>query len=281
MGAHGNIGMADFAKSSIGTNNISEMWTIPPPGASTNGVFAEEDPAGAWEFNQHYSNTTVVPSAISVQIICPESLQTAGGQAVAAVCPVRLDLCGTDKSWKTVGDELLSYFRPRVLTGGKLALRGVQLDSMPLSMTDCSDFRELYGIDPHTAAPTQLCWSNDPKVQGVPPVFPPFTTPQTTFNVPIHPEGWAPLVYYSPYNASRVADARVEMSFLVTTEWRVRFDISNPASSSHVMHPCTTDQQWHNHIQRAQSALPGVLDIVEKVASTGIGVYKAISTAMA
>jgi hypothetical protein len=270
IAAPDDVTVDDFGTSQIGFGKNSQIHSIPVPGSSANGVFAHVvTPASATpHFHREAANTTAVPSAISVQIINPTSVQTAAGTGVAAVCPVRLDLSGSEKTWKQVGEEVLSYYRPRVLTGGKLALRGVQMDSLPLSMTDVSDFRELYEVDPLSCAPSALQWSYnsvEQTIEGAPAL----SVAQKTFSCNLHPEGWAPMVYYSPFNAAKAPNDRQEMSFLVTTEWRTRFDISNPACSSHALHKPSSDVQWHNMISKAVSVLPGVIDIVEKVANAG------------
>jgi len=268
VGASQYITPADFQSNAIGSGNFTELHTIPVPGTHANGVFGKDVDTSP-TFVSETSNTTAVPSAISVQVINPTAVQTAEGTAMAAVCPVRLDLQNSEKSWGEVSEELLSYFRPRLLTGGKLALRGVQMDSHPLSMTDVSDFREVWKVDPLLTSPSHLTWSglsNEQVIAGGTAL----TAEQKTFRVHLTPEGWAPMVYYSPYNAAKQEADRQEMSFLVTTEWRVRFDISNPACASHRMHKPSTDSEWHQMIKKATAALPGVIDIVEKVADSGL-----------
>lgn len=271
MGAPDNISTSSFDTAPISGGNHTSLYTVPLPGLNGNGVFGDQSTG---TIRSQHSNTTAVPSAITVQVINPNAVQSAAGTAVAAVCPVRLDLCNSTKSWGQVADELLSYYRPRVLAGGKLALRGVQMDSHPLSMTDVSDFRELWEVDPLITAPSTLVWNSQREQQNI--VNPgAFSPAQTTFRCEPRPEGWAPMVYYNPYNAAKGPSERQEMSFLVTVEWRVRFDISNPACSSHSLHKPTTDVQWHSHMKKAVDMLPGVIDIVERVANTGMGIYRA------
>jgi hypothetical protein len=265
---------ADFVNMPINdyVGNVTELHTIPVPGAATNGVFVADYDSEPL-FLRERCNTTCVPSAMSVQVINPTQVMSADGTAIAAVCPVRLDLSGSNKSWKTIGDEIVSYFRPRVLTGGKLALRGVQMNSHPLSMSDVGDFRPPYRVDPLIAAPSKFTWAEGASLQSI-------ATPgamsdaDMTFPITFHPEGWAPMVYYSPSNAVLEEHLRTQMTFLVTTEWRVRFDISNPAASSHTMHPITTDNSWHSAIDQVTKTLPGVIDIVEQVANAGIRIAR-------
>jgi hypothetical protein len=270
VGAKEDITESEFNSSSIGNHAVSSIYQIPVPGTEANGIFAyDTETGGTPKFSANTANTTAVPSALSVQVINPNPMQGAEGTAAAAVCPVRLDLMNSDKSWGRVGGELVSYYQPRVLSGGKLALRGVQMDSLPLSMTDVSDFRELWRVDPLVSAPSSLYWSGATKEQDIQ-GGPALTAAQKSFRASFTPEGWAPIVYYSPSAAVQTPSERQPMTFLVTMEWRVRFDISNPACASHKMHKPSTDNEWHNMIQKASSALPGVIDIADKVADAGM-----------
>ncbi len=135
------------------------------------------------------------------------------------------------------------------MSAGKVVLRGVQMDSHPLSMADVSDFRGLYEL---TSSINQT---------GTTPG--PWSTPAAG-GTGVDPEGWAPMVVYNPNNTP--------LSLLVSMEWRVRFDLSNPAVSSHSHHGVSSDVAWEKHIAAATRQLPGVIDIVEKVASTGYNV---------
>jgi len=270
VGASDDITESNFNTAAIGDNFVTSIHTVPIPGTAANGAFAfDVGTGGSPSFTYEQANTTAVPSALSVQVINPNPMQGAQGTAVAAVCPVRLDLQNSGKSWGTVGDELVSYYQPRVMSGGKLALRGVQMDSLPLSMTDVSDFRDLWKVDPLIESPSSICWSSVYKEQTIP-AAPGLSAAQKSFRIPLSPEGWAPIVYYSPSAASQLPADRQDMTFLVTMEWRVRFDISNPACSSHAMHKPSTDTEWHKMIQQASNALPGVIDIVDKVADAGM-----------
>lgn len=187
---------------------------------------------------------TLCPSAISVQVMGRDPLNTAAGQVAAAVCPVRLDLRGTTRTWPDLEAQFIAYFRPRLMSAGKLTLRGVQMDSHPLSMAEVSDFRGVQEIPLAAAGVTPASWS--------------------LLDAPYDPTGWAPMVIYNPGKANLV--------LLITIEWRVRFDLSNPAVASHSHHGVTSDVSWEKHIAAATRQLPGVIDIVEKVANTGMAV---------
>ncbi|APG75707.1 hypothetical protein 2 [Beihai sobemo-like virus 9] len=222
----------EAAGGSIGSTAATTFYAIPSPVPDT----LTGDAGGG----------TLCPSAISVQVMGYDSLQNAHGQIAAAVCPVRMDLRGSTRSWDGVGAQFLAYFRPRLMSAGKVTLRGVQMDSHPLSMADVSQFR---GVD------------------EVPEALNPLGTTPNSWSLadaPYDTNGWAPMVVYNPSSAN--------LSLLITFEWRVRFDISNPAVASHSHHGVSSDVSWEKHIAAATRQLPGVIDIVEKVANTGMAV---------
>jgi hypothetical protein len=69
-----------------------------------------------------------------------------------------------------------------------------------------------------------------------------------------------------------------DLQMLICVEWRVRFDVGNPAIASHSHHGVSSDVGWDQQIRRATDALPGVIDIVERVANTGMGMYAKASS---
>lgn len=181
------------------------------------------------------SGLTCVPAAISVQIMNPQALQTTSGIVGAAVANTQLDLNNRVETWNDISTEFISYFRPRLMSAGKLALRGVQLNSYPLNMSAVSDFLPITStLDGSTG---QL---NGSAVRSV---------------------GWAPMVV--------INENGVPLQYLVSIEWRVRFDIANPAVASHRHHGVTNDMSWNNMLTNAINMGNGVMDIVEKVASAG------------
>jgi len=183
---------------------------------------------------------TAVPSAISVQVMNPNPLQTTEGIVAGAVCKTQLDLRGRTETWAEFGSEFISFMRPRLMSAGKLALRGVQLDAVPLNMNALSDFRPL-----SSSGAADVTWD----------------TSQSHY-----PEGWSPIVII---NNGSSETPPLSLNYLVTVEWRVRFDIGNPAVSSHTHHGVTSDAHWDNLIKAAESRAHGAMDIVERVASAG------------
>jgi hypothetical protein len=217
----------------ISASGNTLLEAIPLPGAGTVG-----------------SGMTAVPAAISVQVMNSNPLQTTEGICAGAVSHTQLNLKGRTETWNDFASEFISFMRPRLMSAGKLALRGVQMDSYPLNMAACAEFAPV--TDP-TSGPIQ--WSA---------------------NSGYTPMGWAPLVFI---NQASPNVTPVELQFLVTVEWRVRFDIGNPAVASHRNHGVTSDAKWSDMINAAVGRGHGVLDIVEKVANTGAAVLSAASAA--
>jgi hypothetical protein len=160
-----------------------------------------------------------------------------------------MDLINDTRTWEEIQTDITSYFRPRLMSAGKLTLRGVQMDSFPLSMTDVSSFEPLITDPPNPNNARLAPWDADQP----------------------SPRGWAPMAFVNPSGAT--------LQLLIAVEWRVRFDVSNPAVASHSHHGVSSDHSWDQQIRRAADALPGVLDIVEKVANTGIGLYRGAAAA--
>lgn len=188
------------------------------------------------------SGATLVPSAISVQMMCPTALQTASGIVYAGVMSTQAAIAGRSESWATYMNRYVQYQNPRLLAASKLALRGVQINSYPLSMSQVSRFAPVVE-----------------ESDGV-----------TTYNGQ-SPEsaGWAPIVIYNP--------SGVTLELLITVEYRVRFDLGNPASASHVHHPLAPDQVWDQLVRKASSLGNGVADIADVVANTGMAVGRAVA----
>lgn len=225
-----------------------EAPTVIGSSAATGFHFAPF-PGGADANARQQTTFTCCPAAVSVQIMGPQSIGAAAGQLVAAVVPARLDLTDDTRTWETVQTDITSYFRPRLLSAGKLTLRGVQMDSHPLSMSDVSTFAPLIHEDPNPNVIDARIWNGDQP----------------------YPCGWAPLAFVNPSSAP--------IQLLIAVEWRVRFDVGNPAVASHQHHGVSSDQSWDHGVRRATEALPGVIDIVERVASTGLGLYAKAASA--
>jgi len=60
-----------------------------------------------------------------------------------------------------------------------------------------------------------------------------------------------------------------ELEFMVTIEWRVRFDPGNPATATHTHHDTLADEAWNGLIKAACAAGHGVEELSEDVAAAG------------
>jgi len=190
------------------------------------------------------SAATVVPSALSVQVMCPTALQQATGIIYAGVMNTQAHVGGRTESWTSYMNKFVQFQSPRLLAASKLALRGVQINSYPLNMTEVSKFSSL-----DKTSDANLTWSGND----------------------IQPAGWAPIVIFNPDGAT--------LELLITVEYRCRFDLDHPASASHRQHPVVSDSVWDKLVRQASSMGNGVLDIADIVASTGMAVRTAMRVA--
>lgn len=214
----------------INAANNTRAYSVPFPGVYVTG-----------------STFSCVPSAISVQLMNSNALQTTDGLVFGAVCGTQLDFNGRTETYNEISSEVVSYFRPRLMSAAKLSLRGIHANSYPLNMSELANFKQLRK---NTANPTG--------------------TAATLDGTQIMPVGFAPIVFInqdSPEN-------RTQYTFLVCVEWRVRFDIGNPAVASHTHHAASTDREWDTAIRQAVSLGHGMVDIVETVASAGEAVSR-------
>lgn len=178
---------------------------------------------------------TCVPSALTVQVLNPNALQNANGVQYHGISTVQADFGGDSQTWENRFDEYVQYQAPRMLSGGKLALRGVQTSSYPLNMNALAEFTTLDQEDDNT---------------------------NFTWTTALRPRGFAPIFMYNIDGES--------LEYLVTTEWRVRFDLANPASAGHSFHHHASDDLWGGLMELAASRGCGVMDIPDVAASGGV-----------
>ncbi len=179
----------------------------------------------------------MVPAAITVQVMNSQSLQEASGIVYIGRSKTVLDLMGDSRSWKQVMEELVSYSAPRLCSAGKLALRGVQVNGIPNNMSVLSDF-----------VPRRIPESGLQK--------------WTEENYAVDFEGFGPIFVYNP--------DKVALRFLITIEWRMRFDPLNPAYAGHTMHAPASESTWNQVIGEAESLGNGVRDIADVVGDVGM-----------
>ena len=211
------IAIADVnAAAAIDATNNATLFTVP-------------DPAGA--------SGTCVPSAITVQVMNPNPLQTTNGICYMGVSKTQLPLKGVPKTWDALADELISYMAPRLVAAPKLALNGIKINSYPMNMSSLANFDLL-----------------TPTISGS------TTTLGAAANVPDF-EGFAPIYV--------VNSGGVELEYLVTVEWRTRFDITTPAASAHRHYTATPDRVFDGVLRAASSLGHGAMDIADTVSRIG------------
>jgi len=177
---------------------------------------------------------TAVPSAVSVQIMCPTAISGAAGIIYAGVMSTQAQLAARTETFDSYFNKFVNFQAPRLCSAGKVALRGLHVNSYPLNMSELSDFKQMRDTGDGAVTYTE----------GQP-----------------EPLGFAPILIYNPGGAT--------LELLICTEWRVRFDLDNPASSSHRHHPASSDSMWDTLSRRAASMGHGAMDIADVVANAG------------
>jgi hypothetical protein len=180
----------------------------------------------------------MVPAAMTVQCVNANSLQTARGTFFMGRVNQSFDYGASTNTWEDLRSRFISYFSPRMLAAGKLALRGVKCSSYPLNMSEYSDF-----LPRHTNA-NQTQWNGD-----------------------IEPAALAPIIIVR--NQDEVEHLPDGLQFLVTIEWRVRFDPQNPAVASHTHHDTLSDEAWNEIMKVTSVSSHGVEEMAEEVANGG------------
>lgn len=182
------------------------------------------------------SHAQCVPSACSVQIMNGNALQTTSGMVYIGKLKVQPQYAGDDvDTAQDISDNFVSYMAPRLCSAGKLAFKGVHVDSHPLNMNRLSDFTQIY--------------------KG-------FTGSVGAWPADLTPTGFTPIVIYNPNGIS--------LNYLVCHEYRTRFELFNPASASHKYHSPSTDMEWSSLVKKATELGSGALDIADVVAKSGI-----------
>jgi len=204
--------------------------------APGNAVFHSSTALAATSLN----GARMVPAAITVQVMNGDALQTTNGIAYIGRSKTVLDLMGDARSWDTVMKQLINYSSPRLCSAGKLALRGVQVNAVPNNLSVLSDF-----VPRRIKESGQYVWSQNS--QG---------SADQDF------EGFAPIFVYNPDN--------IALKYLVTIEWRVRFDPFNPAYAGHSLHMPATEATWAQAVANEENKGSGVTDIMEDIAEIGM-----------
>lgn len=181
-------------------------------------------------------HSQIVPAACSVQVMNANALQTTSGMVYIGKLKVQPAYAGdTFETAQNISDNFVSFMAPRLCAAAKLALRGVQVDAHPLNMNRLADFTQIHRN---------------------------FVGETTSWQRGLTPVGFTPIVIYNPDG--------VELNLLICQEFRTRFELFNPACSSHKYHPPSTDVDWAKMIKKAADFGNGVMDIADAVAKSGI-----------
>lgn len=225
----------------LGTFMQERTEVVLDPGRVWTNVIAVQDENAALDINGAANarfitvpmpslgfGAVATPGAFTVQLMNPNPLQTTSGVVYTGVMNVQGIQGGETITWRQHADAFVNFQSPRLLAAPRIALRGVQMNSYPQNMAALADFTHIHTTDDFTA-------TYDPSQ--------PYTY------------GWSPMTVYNPN--------QVTLEYLVTVEWRVRFDLGNPASAGHVHHPISSDSVWDRLMRGAIALGNGVHDIAE------------------
>jgi len=184
---------------------------------------------------------SAVPAALTVQVMNPQALQTTTGIFAMGRANTPFIVGGETRTYDTLSTEFISFCSPRLLSAAKLALRGVQASAYPLNMNEYSEFEPF-----HDNVDIPFSWnSSNP-----------------------HPAAMTPIIF--------IGDGSTVINFLVTIEWRVRFDPTNPAIAAHTFHDIVPDTVYNDLLKGMSAMGHGVEDIAEGVAAAGEAAASAV-----
>lgn len=168
----------------------------------------------------HYADTLdvlagdvgeMVPASMTVRVMNGEALQTTTGMIFMGRSPTSLALGGATITYDDLGSRLINTGKPKNISAARLALAPQKASAVPMNMNDLSEFSEIYK-------------STD------------IGTPHT-FDINLfEPTGLSPLWVYNPNS--------VNLTYLVTVQWRVRLDVGNPMAGAHTYYPPSPPSSW-------------------------------------
>lgn len=185
----------------------------------------------------------LAPAALTVRVLNGAALQTTSGIVYAGRAASQLNMADATRTWNSLAAQFVASQSPRPMSAAKLAMRGVAISSYPLDMTDISDFRPLDSTTSGT-----FTWSSGS----------------------VQPVGLAPIIVHNS------TGGLLSLTFEVTMEWRVRFDLSDLASTTHQLHPVAPQSVWDETIDAAVAMGHGVVDLTEDIIAVG-GVVSSVA----
>jgi hypothetical protein len=143
------------------------------------------------------------------------------------------DWRGSPGTWVNNASGLLAYKTPRAISAAQLALDGLTISALPAEMNALSNFRAQRSINSGSLT--------------------------YKASAEIHPAGFGLIFVYNPDN--------VPLNFEVTVEWRIRFDASDPASSTHIYHSPSTERTWADAVEAMVRSGHGAVSLMERAAT--------------
>lgn len=218
-------------------------WSLPVNGAGTGG----DGNARLYAQNADpTSDGTMTPSAVTVQIMNGEALQATAGVVEIARLKYMPDLASTTDSWEDYTSAAMALNPPRLCSAAKLAMRGVTCDLVPYNMNTLADFTR--SDVAHT------------------------TTTVNLGSAGLGFEGFAPVMIRNP--------SEINLTYLVTIEYRTRFDPSNPACASHIHHKAVPEGVWDHLVSGMSQEGHGIVDIADAVAEAGEALGGAVASSL-
>jgi len=187
-------------------------------GLSANVLTKTVNQADAWNrigaptVNSDWLEKSITPSAYSVRVYNPKSVQTTEGTVTMGRVSSELNWSGSSDTI----DEKLGNLRNAqnlvMMSAAELALKPQQIDAMPLDLNQLSDFTSFYNTLAHGEPFT---WTGASRAR---------------------PAGFTPIFIYNPSSIDLVIEICMEM--------RVRVEPENPFSSTMVHYPPTKSETW-------------------------------------
>jgi len=239
------------------SDRASEGW-LPMVGFGSQGLSSSPSVAteffGCPQLATLGEGATIAPAAMTVQVMNGASLQEASGVFYIGRSNTQLRLQDSATAWKIIGQDFVSYQAPRLCSGGKLALRGVKVDSMPFNIQELMNFDRIIGppITGSDYGDQILPWDSVSQAAA---------GGTRAENRRISMKGFSPTCVYNPEGKT--------LQYIVTCEWRVRFSYTHAASSTHTHHVAADPKVWDHVSQIMSSAGHGAMDIAQSVAYEG------------
>jgi len=231
-----------FKSTRVNYSDTAWLDTVAVSSANSALPISAPSNAGFWPdtalASTGFDAARMVPAAITVQVMCPKNLQSADGITYIGRTKQVLTCMGSARTWDEFAQELVSFSAPRLCSAGKLALRGVKVDAIPYNMSQLADFCPRAVI---AKTPFDKRWS------------------EGEFSADF--EGFAPIFVYNKNN--------VQLQYLVTVEWRTRFDPANPAYAGHSYHPVASDSCWNETVRGMEAEGHGVMDMADGIVDWG------------